>query len=298
MIPIYTSYCTGQTTAVAKVDAKCVDAYFGDFVKQISLQNETVLTLTQYLSKPIQRMLQYPHLLEQLLKNTEPESDDYRECCEEALQCAKEFCRQVDNALSSLEEASSWKPYENLSWLQTHLLMPDPGHLIDFNSDTCFLGPRVLLHTTFFQNVSTKVTLVLFLLNDLLLLALPKKEIPSVRLVNHFFDCQEILQCKYVLQKRPFLLDELTIARENVNEVSMELQFNSPSSSLKLQSVNPAQYELFMSKLKAAKKSYETSKRINAGEHMAPSVTFVTTPRTLLSLATIEAVQLYTRSCK
>ena len=296
MTSIYKIYCSGQTAAVAKVDIKCTDKYFEDFLQQISMRNEFYYPLTQYLAKPIQRILKYPILIEQMLKSTPDTCEDLYDC-EQAWKCAKSFCGEIDDQLDrSVSGSSDWEPYENLCWLQTHLIIKSVAHLIDFNSETQFLGPRALLNAGFLQNVGNKKIMAAFLLNDLFILAFPQKRLLSVPVVASLFKNTEALQTKYLLYRKPFLLDDLLVTSRSELDLCIELCFNSIGSSIKLQATTFDQFKKWIEMIDRAKQTYCHIQKKN--DNVRNSVSFITTPIAILSLDSIQAIQLYTRSCK
>lgn len=319
MISIYSEYISGHQTAITKLDVKCRDAYFTDFIESVSREHtEYYLPLKQYLTKPMQRLLQLPNLMEQLLKNTDQEEEEEYFNCQTVVDLVKDFCKTMDNILYSPSEGRPskagklWKQFEYLSWLQTHIVYKEVDHFVDFNSETTFLGPRQLLYASFFHDLSTNKPVVLFLLNDLLLIGQPQVEnrrLDNVQHVTHFFDAHQAHFFRYKLfYDRPLLLEDISLSEEHsVSDTAFEFTFEpsaigkKESTRLQLQAATFEQYKLLVEKFTTAKTEYKRiqqfNKEIFKGKLGSLKV-LKDQSVAMLSLESIQAVQLYTKSCE
>ena len=136
MLPVYKRFCSGQMTATRRLQTRIeTDTHFNDLLGQISLATKSHLPLSSYLLKPMQRITRYPLLIEKIFDSTQPDHPDYS-LCQEAVQFAKSFCKQINEACRDTEN------FEKLNWIQKHVTIPPKSidHIIDFNSETQFLG--------------------------------------------------------------------------------------------------------------------------------------------------------------
>ena len=315
MAPYYVQYCAGQSAAVVKVNIK----FGSDQILFQSMEPKQHLSLAQYLTMPLQRSMKYPFLIEQLYSWT-PASHPDRDNCAQAFHEAKSFCKQIDDHL----ESHQWAPFEQLAWIQTHLLITDHQHLIDFNSETQFLGPRVLMHSGFLLVKETNQILAIFLFNDIMIVAVPKRsslhehlsynnnntnQHPrylspiDIEMVQHsasppsssFFGCTKALSLNFVcLFRKPFLLDEVIITDRSNTRFSFDLHLDM--NKLKLQASTEQQYQMWMKKIDFAKRQFSSLQRKQSHSNlmMLPTIK----PIAILLLTSIEAVQLYTRNCR
>lgn len=314
MISLYTEYISGQQAALSKLKVKVEQhAYFADFLESVA--SEAYIPLEVYLSKPLQHLIKLPHFMEQLLKCTDPEDEEeYADCCQ-VVDLVKEICQTVDGLLvgpsgSVGSSKETWAhQYECLSWLQTNLSFKDIEHLVDFNSETTFLGPRKLLYASFFTDMASQKIVALFLFNDFLIIGLPHGRLPKnkVLTVTNFFDIPEALGCKYdLLYEKPLLLKEVTLCgRSSIADTIIEFNITQPSktksnssSNLKLRAATFEQYSTFLERLNSAQERYSRVQHLNSKLALGRAREFVGSPLTIVSLESIQAVQLYTRNCK
>ena len=305
MTPLYIEYSSGHQAAVDKLSVKVQnDPQLGDFIKSVSHEHpEYYLPLELYLAKPITRPLQWPTLLGQLLKNTPPESADYSDC-QQALELVKELCRAMDGVKLRPGEGAhfrGWKQFEQLSWLQSHLLFSSADQLIDFNSETAFLGYRRLLYSTLLHNMINLKTVALFLFNDVLVIGVPQgQRITDVQQVTSFFDCPQALECNYrLLFGKALLLEEVEYGKRFKMSSDLKMTFAAGGKRVELQAATEEQYNELCGKLVSAKAEYESIRRINNEYNRGRSeVRLAGQPRTTLELKNIDAVQLYTTNCE
>lgn len=140
MLPVYKGFCAGQMSSSRQLQIKIEsDQQFSEVLQNISKKSKAHLPLSSYLLKPMQRITKYPLLIEKLFDSTSSSLPDYQEC-EQAVKFAKSFCKEINEACRDTEN------FEKLIWLQKHITIPSKNldHIIDFNSETQFLGMFVI----------------------------------------------------------------------------------------------------------------------------------------------------------
>lgn len=136
MLPVYKSYCSNQVSASVYLQNRIEsDQNFGQLLKRISSESGSYLPLSSYLIKPMQRLTKYPLLIEKILKHTPSDHADYGDC-DVALQLAKKFCTEINDACRKYED------FSRLDWIQKNVAieLKQIRQEIDFNSETKFLG--------------------------------------------------------------------------------------------------------------------------------------------------------------
>ena len=136
MLPIYKLFCSEQMISSKNLQNKLEnDAQFNEVLQNISLKTKTHLPISSYLLKPMQRITKYPLLIEKLFDSTPQSHPDHRDC-NQALNFAKSFCKEINEACRKTEN------FDKLIWLQKHINISWKiiDHVIDFNSETRFLG--------------------------------------------------------------------------------------------------------------------------------------------------------------
>lgn len=114
MVNDYFRYCSRRSQANRSFQAKC------DSNEQFRAQLQTFqeqtggLSLTGFLTKPIQRVTRYPLLIEKILKHTSDTHADYTSIAQ-ALECARQLNEGINKQISEHESSS------RLEWLQHHL---------------------------------------------------------------------------------------------------------------------------------------------------------------------------------
>jgi hypothetical protein len=147
MADVYFQYCSTRAQANRWLQAKMDSSE--PFRNRLTIfqQQTSGLSLSGFLTKPIQRVTRYPLLIEKVLKHTSTDHNDHR-AIEQALQCARLLNERINQQISEQESSA------RLDWLQRHLTfgMDDnssDGYLFDellkFNSLTKYHTPRKLI---------------------------------------------------------------------------------------------------------------------------------------------------------
>ena len=121
----YVRFCSSQYTAAALLQ-KLVEIKpgFDDFLRQCQSGPKVKgMPLSFFLLKPVKRVMDYPMLVEKILKNTESSHPDYF-FVEKALKLSKKLCEQVNEGTRHKENT------ERLEWLQIHVdSVKNPGKI-------------------------------------------------------------------------------------------------------------------------------------------------------------------------
>ncbi|XP_077444099.1 pleckstrin homology domain-containing family G member 3-like isoform X1 [Stigmatopora argus] len=152
---IYTQYCTNYPNSVAALTACMRDQSLAGFFRERQAASERPLPLGSYLLKPVQRILKYHLLLQEIAKHFDPEDEGY-EVVEEAI-CAmtavawyiNDMKRKHEHAVRLQEVQSlllNWKGPE-LTWYGELVLEGSFKVHRAKNQRTLFLLERVLLIT-------------------------------------------------------------------------------------------------------------------------------------------------------
>ena len=161
------------------------------------------MPLSFFLLKPVKRVMDYPMLVEKILKHTQNEHPDYF-YLQKALKLSKELCEQVNEGTRHKENT------ERLEWLQIHVDSSKTPELtldekLTFNSTTNLMGPRKFLHFGLLKKAKSSKELVAFLFNDFLLLTYPNYSVaPQFSFEKHH-------NLKLKLYKQPLFLDQIRI---------------------------------------------------------------------------------------
>ncbi|XP_077594205.1 pleckstrin homology domain-containing family G member 3-like isoform X2 [Stigmatopora nigra] len=152
---IYTQYCTNYPNSVAALSACMRDQSLAGFFRERQAASERPLPLGSYLLKPVQRILKYHLLLQEIAKHFDPEDEGY-EVVEEAI-CAmtavawyiNDMKRKHEHAVRLQEVQSlllNWKGPELSCYGELVLEGSFKVHRAK-NQRTLFLLERVLLIT-------------------------------------------------------------------------------------------------------------------------------------------------------
>jgi len=145
----YFQYCNSRSQANKSFELKLdSNEQFRSYLK--TFQDKTGgLSLSGFLTKPIQRVTRYPLLIEKILKHTLINHFDYQSI-KQALICARELNERINKQISEQESSS------RLDWLQQHLIFGSDencsdGYLFDellkFNSLNKYnIQRQLLLH--------------------------------------------------------------------------------------------------------------------------------------------------------
>eukprot|EP00093_Oithona_nana_P004551 04551.XXX_170897_168178_1 [CDS] Oithona nana genome sequencing. len=199
----YIRFCSSQLTAAALLQ-KLVEIKpgFDDFLRQCQSHPQVKgMPLSFFLLKPVKRVMDYPLLVEKLLKHTTNGHPDYF-YLQKSLKLSKELCEQVNEGTRHKENT------ERLEWLQIHVDRNSELTLdekLTFNSTTNLMGPRKFLHHGLLKKAKSSKELVAFLFNDFLLLTYPNFSVAP----QFSFDKHHELKLK--LYKKPLLLNEIAI---------------------------------------------------------------------------------------
>ena len=112
----YVRFCSSQLTSAGLLQ-KLVELKpgFDDFVRQCQSHTKIKgMPLSFFLLKPVKRVMDYPILVEKILKNTDPSHPDYH-FLQKALKMSKNLCEQVNECTRHKENT------ERLEWLQIHV---------------------------------------------------------------------------------------------------------------------------------------------------------------------------------
>ena len=162
------------------------------------------MPLSFFLLKPVKRVMDYPLLVEKILKFSSGHPDFFY--LQKSLKLAKELCEQVNEGTRHKENT------ERLEWLQIHVDKNSELTLdekLTFNSMTNLMGPRKFLHFGFLKKAKSSKELVVFLFNDFLLLTYPNYSVAP----QFSFDKHHDLKLK--LYKKPLFLNEIEIIGKN-----------------------------------------------------------------------------------
>lgn len=206
----YIYYCSRLLTAERAIEKKTeLSGYFVDQAKRFACDTRcNGLNLSAYLLTPLQRVTRYPLLIRKIVESTDTNHPDY-EHVKNALNIAESLCSAVNEGRRVYENS------ERLDWMHSHINLTDADLLIQFNSETRFMGQRELLHMGSLVKVNSSKELMAFLCIDFILFTIPTKEIGRV---SNLFSNDKAMSCTYKVYKRPFFLDEVAI-----------LQASSPS---------------------------------------------------------------------
>lgn len=201
----YIRFCASQYSAASLLQRLVeVKPGFDEFLRHCqSHPRVRGYPLSFFLLKPVKRVMDYPMLIEKILKNTDKTHPDYY-YIEKALKLSKELCEQVNEGTRHKENT------ERLEWLQIHVdSAKNPELTLDekltFNSTTNLMGPRKFLHFGLLRKSKSSREIIAFLFNDFLLLTYPNKSVAP----QFSFDKHHDLILK--LYKKPIFLDEIKI---------------------------------------------------------------------------------------
>ena len=212
----YVRFCSSQFTAAGLLQ-KLVEIKpgFDEFLRQCQANPRVKgYPLSFFLLKPVKRVMDYPLLVEKILKNTHERHPDFV-YLEKSLIMAKELCEQVNEGTRHKENT------ERLEWLQIHVdSTKNPELTLDekltFNSTTNLMGPRKFLHHGLLRKAKNNKEIVAFLFNDFLLLTNPNKSL------NSQFSFEKHHDLKLKLYKKPIFLDEIGVLNNNSNRNDVE----------------------------------------------------------------------------
>ena len=112
----YVRFCSSQYTAAGLLQ-KLVEIKpgFDEFLRHCQSGPKIKgMPLSFFLLKPVKRVMDYPMLVEKILKNTDPTHPDHY-FLEKSLKMSKELCEQVNEGTRHKENT------ERLEWLQIHV---------------------------------------------------------------------------------------------------------------------------------------------------------------------------------
>lgn len=209
----YIHFCSRLLTAERAIEKKSeLSGYFVDQVKRFACDPRcNGLNLSAYLLTPLQRVTRYPLLIRKIVESTDANHPDYEDV-KNALNIAESLCSSVN------EGRRVYENHERLDWMQSHISLTEADMVIQFNSETRFMGQRELLHMGSLVKVNSGKELMAFLCIDFILFTTPTKEIGRV---SNLFANDKAMSCTYKVYKRPFFLDEVAVMQA------------SPSSTLK-----------------------------------------------------------------
>jgi hypothetical protein len=235
----YVRFCASQLTAAGLLQ-KLVELKpgFDEYLRKCqSHQRVKGMPLSFFLLKPVKRVMDYPILVEKILKNTVQSHPDHAYLAK-ALSLAKELCEQVNEGTRHKENT------ERLEWLQIHVdSAKNPELTMDekltFNSTTNLVGPRKFLHHGLLKKAKSSKEIVTFLFNDFLLLTYPNRSIAP----QFSFDRHHDLKLR--LYKKPIFLDKITILETTSSERRISvLSSISSSTSLAADEANTTEFGL------------------------------------------------------
>lgn len=205
----YIYYCSRLLTAERAIEKKSEDSgYFVDQARRFASDSRcNGLNLSAYLLTPLQRVTRYPLLIRKILESTESSHPDYKDV-KNALNIAESLCSSVN------EGRRIYENHERLDWMQSHINLSDAEILIQFNSETRFMGQRELLHMGSLVKVNSGKELMAFLCIDFILFTIPTKEIGRV---SNLFANEKAMSTTYKVYKRPFFLDEVAVIQLSPN---------------------------------------------------------------------------------
>jgi len=258
----YIRFCSSQLTAAALLQ-KLVEIKpgFDDFLRQCQSHPQVKgMPLSFFLLKPVKRVMDYPLLVEKLLKHTNSNGHPDYFYLQKSLKLSKELCEQVNEGTRHKENT------ERLEWLQIHVDRNSELTLdekLTFNSTTNLMGPRKFLHHGLLKKAKSSKELVAFLFNDFLLLTYPNFSVAP----QFSFDKHHELKLK--LYKKPLLLNEIAILEfdrkksrdlkeENV-EFGIELlnKTEQNTKSIHFEALNMHDRKLWILKLRDAIGKYQ-----------------------------------------
>lgn len=295
-----------MTQLLVKIDDN--ERFDGD-VEGISTRQQTYQKFKSGALRPMQRITKYPLLIDKILELT-PDGHVDHEDCKHAVENSKSLCEEINQIYD--RACNENEPFKKLFWVQQHIILPNKqvDQTIDFNSETLFLGPRVLLHSGILFT-GTKM-LFAFLFNDFLLLALPDKESCFSGLKREqipeeisLFDHAQTRDTKCTLYKRPFILGDLFISLMDdfeapINPNSFKLECASLKRQILLRSPTYNEWHQWLEVLRAAKEAYMKAQSTfdNIPEVDGITVENGTPTIAALHLHSIIADSLYARNCK
>lgn len=213
---------------LARIDDQQVDSMETSSISSRAIRNLN-LPLTSFLLKPMQRITKYSLIFERISKVAKRNQANGLIGIVERLEVeAQSLCNRVNEACRLKEENENNK--RKLSWAQSHIKQTDASNefrnltlssekspfdlsehqeVIQFDSETKFLGNRKLIKAgSLIKKVSGK-ELVLFLFNDLLLITQPKGA--SQLRVEDVFASSRAQQSYYKLYRRPIFVEDLKV---------------------------------------------------------------------------------------
>ena len=201
----YVRFCSSQLTSAGLLQNLIeIKPGFDEFIRKCQSHPKVKgMPLSFFMLKPVKRVMDYPILVEKILKNT-PKGHPDHFLLEKALELSKELCEQVNEGTRHKENT------ERLEWLQIHLdSAKNPALTLDekltFNSVTNLMGPRKFLHHGLLKKAKSTKEIIAFLCNDFLLLTYPNKSVaPQFSFEKHF-------DIRLNLYKKPILLDQFTV---------------------------------------------------------------------------------------
>ncbi len=226
----YIRFCASQLTAAGLLQRLVeIKPGFDDFLRACQSHTKVRgMPLSFFLLKPVKRVMDYPLLIEKVLKSTAENHPDF--CfVEKALGMSKELCEQVNEGTRHKENS------ERLEWLQIHVEgAKNPELTLDekltFNSVTNLMGPRKFLHFGLLKKAKSSKEILAFLFNDFILLTCPNKTIGG----QFSFDKHHDTILK--LYRKPIFLDEFaTIEEEKRKSVTHEGHSNHSSVTFGLE---------------------------------------------------------------
>ena len=143
----YLQYCGSRAQANRYLQGK-IDGSESFRSQLQTFQDQTSgLSLSGFLTKPIQRVTRYPLLIEKILKHTPTDHPDFVPV-KQAFECARQINESINQQISEQES------YTRLDWLQHHLIFgsddsASDGYIFDellkFNSITKYNQQRQLI---------------------------------------------------------------------------------------------------------------------------------------------------------
>lgn len=223
------------------------------------------LPLTNFIIKPMQRITKYSLLFTKILETMiklSPNEQQLVYLVTELKSAALKLCEQVNEACRRKEDTEQNK--RRLAWAQSHIkqslnhdssldlafaagvdeqqaLDSKSAETIIFNSETNYLGDRQLLKAGCFSKLRSGREIVLFLFNDILLLAQVRGG--SILKVENIFSSPKAQQNYYKFYRAPILLEHLTLVSVSKNRRASWVEKQSITVSFSDQS-NGTLYEL------------------------------------------------------
>ncbi|KPM10402.1 Rho/RAC guanine nucleotide exchange factor-like protein 1 [Sarcoptes scabiei] len=231
MYPYYQKFFMKQIIAMEVLQNRLdSDKNFATLLREITSETRIHLPLVSYLIKPMQRITKYPLLLEKIYKNTPSSHPDYKDC-QEALNFSKKICININEACRRME------CFNKLDWIQRKVSFSKHRSLklIDFNSETRFLGPRTLIRYGVLTKISSSSeTLIGLLFNDFLMLIVPDRKQSKLSSINDIFKNKQAIETNYHLYRQPLLLNQFELMnnhQKSSNHSDEKLDSSSTHSS-------------------------------------------------------------------